>query len=280
MGVRLPLPGVRGHLSVVGQQVGTAVIINGGAPTLDGLSIDLVGDWSKASVATGHEALTIDVGSRAIIRNSTIEGFVSVGPDAAPTIADNQMPDTCLALWEPGSHPLVQRNTFRGCPFGWSIDFRSGASATLEGNDIANASSAITIAGDGTDIVIRDNAVHDSSSGILINGPAAPTIEHNQLTGNGVGISIVGASPMVRGNVIRESSGVGVLVSDLASPTLESNTIESNKTGILFSGGHPILIGNTVCGNETNLKLARGSMPDLTGNTVCPDAASPPPASP
>jgi hypothetical protein len=270
------IDGSLANVTVVGQQVGTAIIVNGGTPTLEQLAVDLLGDWSlsshKSPRSMGHGAVDFDLGSGGVLRDSTIEGFLWFGPGTTPTVQDSRMLDTCIGIGEPGGHPVLLRNEIHGCPYGWAVDVAIGAAATIDGNDIVGVATGISVQTGALEVTIRGNNIHDSDFGISAPYAKQLVVDDNVITANNNGMALVGATGSVTANRIRENQGVGLLLGSGGELEVLDNVIESNRTGIVIDGfTYPILRGNTICRNETNLTRFGGGEITLRGNDVCPD---------
>jgi hypothetical protein len=288
------------NVTVVGQQVGAAIIVNGGTPTLEGLGIDLLGDWNLTSkpkmwgddldgpgtpdapgapgghfgLTEGRVAIDFDQGSGGVLRDSTIEGFLWFGPDTTPTVQDGRMLDTCVGIWEPGAHPVLLRNEIHGCPYGWGVDVAVGAAATIDGNDIAAIDTGISIQTGALDVTVTGNSIHDSGVGVSAPYAKQLVVDDNVVSANNNALALVGATGSVTANRIRDNRGIGLLLGSGGDLEIVDNVIESNGTGILIDGyTYPRLRGNTICRNQTNLTQVGASELTLNRNDVCPDGA-------
>ncbi len=269
------------NLTVIGQEEGTAIPIagEGSAPTLDGLVIRIKGQWTG-----GHAPVWWDAGAGGVLRNSVVEGFIGVRSAADVILEDNEMPSTCVLVWQTGAHATIRRNDIRDCPYGFGIKVERG-SAIIEGNDIAIAESdpglpsaysegrvGILVVFDDAPTTVRDNTVHDSAIGISAGNLASAEIIGNQVHGNAVGINASSDDVTLRDNMVNGNT-VGVTVG-LGSPTLAGNTITGNESGLRIGRGTPTLTGNTICDNGTNLFYGgEGEPPPTAGNEICPDAS-------
>ncbi len=129
---------VRG-LTVRGLETGLAVVVDGGAPALEGIIIDLRGTWADGSLGRPRRSLTLDQGTRGVVRDVTIlgQGEVIVTRGATPTIERSRLTDTCLVIEGVGTDPLVDDSTIQGCPSGESVQVSGGASGRIERNDVS-----------------------------------------------------------------------------------------------------------------------------------------------
>jgi parallel beta-helix repeat protein len=280
------------NMTVVGQERGTAIPIAGAdaAPILDGLVIRLKGQWTG-----DHTPIWWEDGAGGVLRNSGVEGFMGVSSNAGVIIEDNEMPSTCIVLWDRGAQATIRNNTIRDCPYEFGIKLEQG-SAIIEGNDISVAEAppgphssysdgrtGIVITSHEAGTVIHDNDIHDNTRGIGASlpsdSPANAEIDGNRVVNNAIGITIASDDITLRDNTVTGNVS-GVLVGG-GSPTLTGNTITGNETGLRIGRGSPKLMGNTICDNDTNLYYGGdGQPPSTEGNEICPDPSSAPGSSP
>jgi parallel beta-helix repeat protein len=292
------IDGSLANVTVVGQQVGTAIVVKGGTPTLEQLDVNVLGDWSKsprgqalgidrASVFlddeknTAHRAIAFDRGSGGVLRDSTLEGFLWFGAETTPIVQDSHLLDTCIEIAEAGAHPVFRRNEIHGCPHGWGVLVAQGAAATIDGNDIVAGDKpapdprpgiAVIVQTGALDVTITGNTIHDSDFGVSAPYAKQLVVDDNVVTANNNGLSVIGATGSVTENRIRENRGVGLLMGSGGDMEVVDNVIESNGTGILIDGiTYPTLRGNTICRNERNLTRVGAAELTLTGNDVCPE---------
>jgi parallel beta-helix repeat protein len=278
------------NLTVVGQERGTAIPISGvgSAPVLDGLVIRLNGQWTG-----DHTPVWWTDGAGGALRNSVVEGFMGVSTNAGVIIEDNEMPSTCIVLWDPGAQATIRNNTIRDCPYEFGIKIEQG-SAIIEGNDISVAEAppgphssysdgrtGIVITSHEAGTVVHDNDIHDNTRGIGASLPSnsqvRAEIDGNRVVNNVLGITVASDHITLRDNTVTGSTA-GVLVSG-GSPTLTGNTITGNKTGLQVGRATPTLTGNTICDNGANLSYeGDGEPPSTEGNEICADTASAAPA--
>ena len=110
------------------------------------------------------------------------------------------------------ANPTLRNNQFHDNEGG--VGFIGNAKGMLEGNEIfANASA------DG------DNWV----AGVQIRDEANPTLRHNQIRNNGIGISAhQNAMGILEGNDIFSNDNFGVFIAEEANPTLRRNQIDDD----------------------------------------------------
>lgn len=270
------------NLTVIGQQVGTAIPIigPGSAPIIEGILVRVPGP------ASGHWlSVNWTTGTGGALRDSEVEGWLAIGPDADVVLESNVLPATCVVAWDTGANMVIKDNQIHGCPYEKGIDIAAGNSARIEHNDIwvedlpADASAdaysggrpAIEVAGPEGSVTIIDNEIHDSLFGVIVNSEFGPTMEiaANRIHDNGVGISGIDESSAVSGNSIT-GNVTGVEIAFGAEPTLDGNTISQNQIGLSVSAGSaPVLRGNTVCDNGTAVLSTAGVSIDLAGNETC-----------
>ncbi len=267
------------NLTVIGQEEGTAISVVGtSSPTLDGLIVRLLGQWTGA-----HVPIWWDTDTSGVLRDSIVEGFIIISSTIGVTIEGNELPATCLTLWDAGARATIVDNVIHGCPYEFAIQLDAG-SAEITGNDIwveeappgphssySRNRTAIALGGADGPVTIGDNDVHDSVIGISVGSAVATIIEGNRITGNDTGMTVSGDSVLVGNTISGGRLGVGL---GPGSPTLDANTISDNDRGLFISAvASPTLTGNTICDNVTNVALANGAtMPDTAGNEVCEDA--------
>ncbi|MEN6577663.1 MAG: right-handed parallel beta-helix repeat-containing protein [Phycisphaerales bacterium] len=127
----------------------------------------------------------------------------------------------------------------------------------------------------GRQITVRSDEPDDATTAentVIAGGTDASVVfdfgegEESVLTGftiTGAGIVCIGASPTVRGNVIRDCTGVGIKGQDGAKPTILGNQILGNTLeGIHSCDG--LIQGNTISGNNAGVAFCDGSILDNT----------------
>ena len=245
-------------LTVVGAEIGTAVIVEGGSPTLDGMAIDAAGPQTGANPAKPKQAIAIRNGSSAALTNSEISAFIEVASGSQATLANNLVRGSCLRVEGQGTDAQVTENTFdRSECYGFSITVASGANADLHHNEITVGvqNDAIRVAGDGTTAEISSQVIRGGDFGIWISAGADATVRRSKVTEARTGIAVMGA--------------------DAILDTLE---IRHNGTGLLVDrGAAPSLVNNTICENATNVDIRDAPEISQTGNDVadpCPGEPS------
>jgi hypothetical protein len=237
-------------LVVRGPYDGRAIWVSGGAPLLEGLTVEHTGDWGDVP------AMSFDFlnGTTATLRDSSGGAFLSITEGASPTI-ERVVLDAGGFISGTGTDPVI-----RDSRFGFALDISGGAEPTVEGNDLLGVA---LMAGRP---VIRDNTFANPG---FVAGATHNASE--EITA----VEVRGGGPLIVGNRIGDHE-VGISVDPGSTPIIQDNLIEANTTGIVVSDGYttPVLSGNTFCGNGTHLSVPAGSRLTLVGNTVCDAAAS------
>lgn len=228
-------------LTIRGSEIGTAVIIEGGTPTLSGLVIDPDGEQRNKTASEPHEAVSVRGGSSAIIRDSTIAAFVSVGDASQPRISGNRFDGTCVIVGGSGSQPLITGNRIEAsqCPR-YSLWVLGGASPRITSNAIVgdHLTDGLRINGEGSAPDIQGNTIEGADNGIWIGGGASGLIQRNHVSGARTGISVVDAHP-----------------------TISVNDVVGNGVGLAIEGGdRPELVSNSICDNEQDLDIRDGEV--------------------
>jgi hypothetical protein len=255
-----------------------AVIIDGGAPVIEGIDVVLDaepyfdGGWNSRS------AFQVTGGSSPVIRGSSWDGFTRiVGPTAStPTFEGNTITAQRISVWAGGPVTMRKNRLIDGATV--LLNDRGGI---IEENEIDGSIGVSS--GDGT--IIRGNRMRGGGEGrdgrpgsaIEISGSGSAIVDHNEIFDSPYGIDIHGgAKPQVDGNTIRGSTTMAIFVDAGTVPTIVGNTIEQNAIGIGVRGvtTTPVLTDNTFCANGTDLGVPEGSAVTLDGNTICTDGAS------
>jgi hypothetical protein len=237
-------------LTISGPDPGSAVLVQGGSPTLEDLTIVL--DATPADSMPMWIAFDLADATTATIRGSTWDGYLDTREGASPiiegnTIGEGTIGEGTVSVNGPGETTLTGNTLVDGAEIS-----ASGAHGLIEGNTFEDARIGID---EGSDIVVRGNTFRDvgfPEAAIRVDGPdTAPLIEGNTVTGGWTGISAYGGSP-----------------------TLKDNSVEGARTGLVVGAkATPTLVGNTICGNELNLEAPLRTEPlDTTGNEICEDA--------
>jgi parallel beta-helix repeat protein len=277
---------------------GARLIIQGGAPTIEGLLLDAVGTPFNGSNVLVRGAIEVSERSTALLRGNVIRdsGGIDVSSGSAPRIEGNEIVGGGNMFIDPTAGPAVVVDNVIRDQIVRGVWLGSTEAVVVAGNTIIGfGEDGITVAPGqgpgrtrtpqaGVRAVVRDNTVQGDGMGIVVEGGDA-LVEGNDVSGAAYGIALnlrrytqfptPASGPTVVGNTIHDNTLAGIRV-DEGSPILEGNTIVDNDgSGVMiWSGAAPTLTGNTVCGSRLNIALAGGaSSPDLAGNDICPDGA-------
>ena len=150
-----------------------------GSPVLVGLdvrapegSLEGPGVWLRVRPAASSETVAWSARS-------------GIGAGSRISIVGNELPATCIGMWDRDSQATIRDNTIRGCEREFGIHIGQGSTATIEGNDIEvpdlpadleamylEGLSGILLVDSGDGVVIRDNAIHGSATGIMATASA------------------------------------------------------------------------------------------------------------
>jgi len=243
------------NLTLSGPRVGLSIVITGGSPTLDGLTLD-AGPKSATVSDDGRESIRVYGDGHPTIRNSTWDGSYWEAPGAAATLEDNVVTDACLYM-EGGRDSSVLDNQVGEC-----ITFVGGTGGRIEGNVLEQG--FITLDGAG-DVIVRGNTLR---------GATDPD------GGGAITIGRIGSGSEISGNTVSEAA-VAIAISSVIEVPLTGNILESNGVGVLnMFATWPPLVDNVFCGNGADLAFgpaiaASGAeLPSLGGNEVCADGES------
>jgi hypothetical protein len=248
------------------------------------IAVAAEGDEIWVAAGTYHERIRNRTGTGGVAINVGLYGGFA-GTETSrgqrdwignATVLDGDAGGTVVTI-DTGAKPTFVVDGFR---------IRNGQASS--GGGISTLSSAPTIAHNS----ILGN-VADFGGGILVWGydPGPPatqaTIEFNAIQSNfaydgGAGITIVGGSPVVRGNVIRlngsygRGGGIGVWISEsvpIARPVIEANTIIENAATLQPAG--EVIAGGGIFATERNLEdepLGGICAPRIRSNIIAANA--------
>lgn len=246
------------NLSILGSRVGSAVIVDGGAPVLDDVIIDPDGAQPDGDPLEPHEALYVYGGSRATLQNSEAYALISIRDASKSTLRGNLIDGTCVLITGEGTNPLLTGNTIRAqsevahCG-GFSIAINGGAAPQVDTNDIENDRhiDGIIVLGPATAPTIQGNAIMGADVGIWVGGGARGYIARNNVTGANTGIEVVGSSPYLDTNSVFQNE-VGVSIDDASTPDFVSMEVCDNVTNLDLQGGAlvPMELNPLVCPND------------------------------
>lgn len=278
------------NLTVLGLKFGIAVVLRGGAPVLDAVTVRLQGDFSGGTPRKGHAGLLVDGDSQARLTGVNIVGWVDLA--GAPTITDSDFPDTCIAIAPSASRPVIATSTLASCPWSFAIEVGNtlhspvlvkpsgdGAPmAVIRNNDISATDDAVLVSSAGSMVTVTGNVIEGALSLVRFSGGTGGLVEDNQLRDGGTGVNAGGAVAdlTIRGNTM---SGLrsGITLTRSGAEVI-GNTIRDNGAGLTLMGVVTATFsGNTICGNDQNVVVApNATVPDLSGNEICPDASPAP----
>lgn len=254
---------------------GSAIIASGGSPTIEGNVVDSVGMPFDGSSLSGT-SIVVTHGSTASVLDNDIRagGEFSVFGEANPTIEGNRLVDgPHIYLREPGSDTVVRDNDISGT-LSRAIAVSGPGTILIEDNRISDPGSLGIRVGRNTGAVgfeptIRNNTIEGaSSSGIGVTTGGSPRIVGNSLSGNGTGISWIGAAGSIEDNSLIDN-GSGISLGGDADQVI-GNTISGGRNGITITTGSTALDDNKVTGaSGRGLAIGSGSSPVLTGNVSC-----------
>ena len=156
------------------------VTIDGGAPTLEGLSFDIVG--VPEGTAPRPYAVLVSGGARALIRDNTIAGG-SIGillADSATLLKGNDISGTSVAgIQVDAGAPRLSRNAVHD----------------NQGSGVAILGGSASLSG---------NTVSANANGLVLGGGATPTLSGNAICGNATNMQVLdgGAMPVLDGNEV------------------------------------------------------------------------------
>jgi hypothetical protein len=264
------------NLTFAGQA--SAIHVDGGAPTVEHLLLDGVGQpHTHSSGRYGFtDGIAITGPSRAVVRDNTLRdgGPIAGHTGSEPLIVGNELTDgPSILVYAPGDEMVVRGNSVSG-----SIDRGIGvfgpSRITIEDNIVTDAGGAGISVGRGTgvgnDPLVRGNTISRTHIGIEVAIGAAPRIESNSIDGSGTGIGAGSSTDglIATGNELRDNDrGIRVVSS---GARFEENVVQGGDIGALSVGGSPTFLRNTVEGSASRGFVIRvQSSPVLTGNRIC-----------
>jgi hypothetical protein len=244
--------------TVRGTTYGTAIIVDGGSPTLDGLVVDPDADIFTGSPDRPHESINVTGRASPIIRDTVVTSLLGVGEGATPELSGVTFEGSCILIEGEGTAPTITDATFRGskCP-GFSISIAGGADATIRAAHIYSEGGVPDGAG------IR---VANEGSGALIDG--------SDISGGRDGIFVIDGAEVsvISTRVAGADHGVRVQGADL---TLQLGQLFDNGVGLKVSGeGLLETFDNDICDNGQNLDLSDGAQVPRAQNRVCEDGTA------
>lgn len=280
------------NLRIIGEGEGIAMLVSGGAPTLEDLTIKHANAPLLETALAG--ALFIEDGSTADVRDSILWQRVRIGGGSAPTISDSDLSGVALVV-QAGSSPVFADNslsgdcgcrdaivvggstpTFEGNSFVFAgIDILGldgdGTFAHVEGNRFsAHDADALTVS-DGADALILGNKFYGNNQGVRVH-EASAAVRDNEFVGNWNAVMLSATDATLADNTIR-GGDYGVSIGNGSTPSISGNLIENVGTRGIFvaDGTSPTVEGNTICGSAENLVVGPAGHPVLIANDICTD---------
>ncbi len=280
------------NLEVIGQGDSIALLVHGGAPSLEDLTLKHQGaPLTELKLAGG---LFIEGGSQATAEDIEVWYRVRIGDGSTPTFRRSGFAELRLVVQDE-SAPVFADSNFGGscgCDDGVVLggsastfrdsDFSSmgldiighagdGTSALLEGNRFASHEAEALAVLHGATATISGNKFYGNQQAMRVEGATAE-IRDNELVSNYTGVLLKDAEMTLAANKIR-GGNIGVSVISSGSPLITDNLIENVDTMGVFAanGTSPTIEGNTICGSTKNLMVAPEAHPTVGQNEICPD---------
>ena len=259
--------------------IDSRLFVDGGAPTVEGLLIEEVGQAYAGAAVTG--AVVVKGGGTPTFVENELVGGGGLGAfeDSDPIFERNTLRESGAIGGDFGADAVIRDNVISGAGRE-GITFLGATTALVSGNTISDKEWGITV-GDGISVdagadgvpfepVIEGNSVSGATQVGINLRSGSPTVTRNTVVDGRTGITIRLSEATLDSNEVR-GNGLGVLAFD-GAPTLVDNSITGNTTGLNVAGGiSATLTGNHVCDNETNLRITEGSEVGTEGNDICAD---------
>jgi parallel beta-helix repeat protein len=265
---------VLSNLTIEGGFLNTsAVLVDGGSPTIEGLRVDLgggsdirrfllVGGGATGSVVgtVADGANIVTDGATPAVTGNTVDATIEArGEGAAPLISGNRASGFGARF---GASPRIENNVVEDRGHLWECGIlvsREGVSAegiraTAEviGNTIEVGDDGICVWFEG-DATVSDNVISGIDAAIVIAGQSNVLVTGNQLSDNETAISVEA-----------DEDGIGA-----NAAMISGNEITDNVVGLDLQVATPVVEGNVFCGNVTDFELAEGTEPDIRTNSGC-----------
>ena len=268
-------------LTLGGGEMTRGMEVYGGAPTISAVVFDHTGRpfdgepcMGTRDLCGGSSLMLIETDAQVI--GGTFHGGGEIMIDGGGDVLfEGNLVEDGPQFFIPaaGDGTIFRGNTIRNT-IDRSIGIFGPTAMTVEGNTIEGAGGdAITIGFEtatGHDPTIRDNQISGSAVALRVGIGAAPVVEGNHFSANGVAVESNTDAAAYRGNTL-EGNDVGLAI--IGSPVLDGNTVSGAEVGLRLSGPQttPTLTGNVVCDNQQNLVLAgRAELPaDDGSNQIC-----------
>jgi Pectinesterase len=238
------------NLSVVAPEDATALLVTGGAPTVQDLRLEFPGEFPGRE---GKNAFVYEQGAMGTMQDVTTRGLAFIGSGSSPTITRLDHMNAGIIISDEGTDPVIADSSFS------DLVIETSAEPKITGGFIRGAS-----------ITATDTPV---ITGATIGNPEWELGEVIDNSAETYGIDIVGARPLLKDNRIGDHPyGIRVMG---GAPAIEGNTFEHNDIGLgVISENGMTLTGNTFCGNTVDLEVPDGSAITLDANELCPASAS------
>lgn len=253
------------------------VHVHGGAPVLDDLVFDSVGDIFTGGNLGALEAVAFRGSSRGTLSKSTLTagGGIDVLEMSEPTILANTLIDgPSLYIASHGPATLVEGNRIVN-PLSRAIGLWAPGEITIRGNTIENSGAEAISDNSGASALIEGNTIIGDQLGIFVSHSGSDsTVTGNVITGASIGVSWSGGDGEISANEITDGGAGIVIVS--GRPAVTDNRTEGNQgQGITVAGqATPRLSGNTSCHNGDDLNVGSTAEPDIDPtNEFCDEDA-------
>ena len=236
-----------------GSENGTAVIIDGGEPLLDGVRIAPEGSMVTGGPSQPRESIDIMRGSPTV-RGSELTSLVYVGDGATPVFEAVSFEPGCLMVEGEGARPTLRDTHFvdSECP-GFSLSVADGAHLDIAASTISSqtANSGIRVANEGSSADISGTTISGGTEGVLIGPGATVDFRRSNAQGADVGIRVVSAEL-----------------------TVVAGALIDNGIGLQVSGDSFIEVSDTDFCNDADLDLQDGAAVPIEPNRFCADGAT------
>lgn len=240
--------------TLLGSDHGTAVLIDGGAPTLEDLLIDPAGDMATSGPNQPREAMEVRDGGSPTIRDSVLKSLAHIDDGATPTFEGVEFRLGCLHVQGKGTSPSVRASSFVGsdCP-GFSISVADGAHVSVAAGDIDSrpGQAGIRVANDGSSADITGTSISGGAEGVLVGPGATVTFQRSNA----------------------QEAAVGIKVQD-GELTITAGALVDNTIGLQVSGDSFLEVSDTDFCNETDFDLRDGATVPSEPNRVCDDGTT------
>lgn len=256
-------------LTLTGER--SAVLIDGGEPTLRDLRIVAVTEPFEGAANTDQNSVVIAGGSRATLSDSLFEGSGPLGVYASdPRIIGNTFLGGSHIWGRFGDAAVIADNVIDGA-LDMAVWILESGPMLIEGNVInAGDATGIDVGTKGDSAArIRNNRIVDAATGISVRVGEGAEISGNELIDNSIGVQVARFNGHIAENEI-SGGQAGIVVVSGGAPRIADNVIDVAGRGIVAGAmTSPLISGNEVCGGETGIHVADGATPQLAENQVC-----------